>query len=184
MGLNFDTHGIRETLSELRRYEPELYKELVQNLIQSAQPAAKAVGSEFPNMPLRNWHSSGGRKGASRFPPYNGTAAKTKVKPVISIAQPRGVGVHKLVRLQQSDGGAQVFDSAGSASAGRLGRGSSSSQRFIANLDKRSNIKSNGKRYRSRVMLWATEKHLPLIEAAVEAEIAKINKQTQKRLSE
>jgi hypothetical protein len=184
MGFNFDTHGIRETLSELKRYEPELYKELVQGLMNSAQPAAKAVGSEFPSMPLRNWRTSGGRSAGSRFAPYNGATAKTKVKPVLSIAQPRGVGVHKLVRLQQQDAGASIFDTAGSATAGRLGRGTSSGQRFVANLDKRSNVKSNGKRYRSRVMLWATEKHLPLIEAAVEAEIAKINIQVKKRLSE
>ena len=184
MGLNFDTHGIRETLAELKRYEPELYKELVQNLINSAQPAAMAVGSEFPNTPLKNWHTSGGRLKGSRFAPYEGSRAKSKVKPVVSIAQPRGVGVHKLVRLQQQDAGASIFDTAGSATAGKLGRGSSDSQRFVANLDKRSNVKSSGKRYRSRVMLWATEKHLPLIEAAVEAEIAKINIQVQKRLSE
>ena len=184
MGLNFDTHGIRETLSELKRYEPELYKELVQELLQSAQPAAQAVGALFPSTPLKNWHSTGNRLAGSRFAGYNGTSAKTKVRPVLSIARPRGVGEHKLVRLQQQDAGASIFDTAGSATAGRLGVGSSRGQRFIANLDKRSTIKSNGKRYRSRIMYSATVAFMPLIESAVTAEIAKINKQTQKRLSE
>jgi hypothetical protein len=181
--INIDTHGVRETLAELKRYEPEMYKELIKNLINSAQPAARAVGAMFPDEPLMNWHTSGGRKGPSRFPPYNGSAAKSRVKPVTSIARPRGVGTYGLLRLQQMDAGAQIFDSAGSATAGRRGRGASAGQKFIANLDKRSTVKSDGKGFRSRVMYSATEKYLPLIEAAVEVELAKINIETQKRLN-
>jgi hypothetical protein len=181
--INIDTYGIRETLAELRRYEPETYKELSNNLKNSAMPAAQAVGRMFPDEPLRNWHTSGGRKGESRFPPYSGSKAKTSVKPMIILRKPQGINQHGLFRLQQQDAGGSVYDTAGSATAGGRGRGASAAQKFVANLDKHSNIKSSGTRYRSRIMYGASEKYLPLIEAAVEVQLAKINVETQKRLN-
>lgn len=181
--VNIDTYGIRETLTELRRYEPDTYKELVKNLKNSAMPAAQAVGRMFPDQPLRNWHTSGGRKGVSRMPPYSGSKAQNSVKPVTSLTRPQGINQHGLLRLQQQDAGGSVYDTAGSATAGARGRNASAAQKFVANLDRNSNIKSSGNKYRSRIMYGASEKYMPLIEAAVEIELAKINIQTQKRLN-
>ena len=183
MGIKVDVYGVRETLAELRKYEAETFKRIKKDLIQSAQPAADAVGREFPDEPLANWHSSGDRKGKSRMPPYSGAVAKKKVKPVVITKRPRGQEQYGLIRLQQMDGGAQVYDSAGSVTSGGQGSMATAGQKFISNLDKHLTTKSRQGRYRSRVMYPATKKNLPLIEKAVEASIRKIDGEVQKRLN-
>ena len=182
MGIKVDVYGVRETLAELRKYEKQTYTRISDDLKSSAEPAARAVGSEFPDEPLANWHTTGGRKGNSRFPPYNGASAKKKVKVVISTRQPRGNNQHGLIRLQQSDAGGQIYDSAGSATKGARGSSASAGQKFIANLDKRTK-QSAGQGFRSRVMYPETKKNLPLIEKAVEISIRKIDGEVQKRLN-
>jgi hypothetical protein len=182
--IKVDVYGVRETLAELRKYEVETFKRIRKDLMKSAQPAARAVGREFPDEPLLNWHSSGGRLATkSRLPPYNGAAAKSRVRVAISTKKPRGMQQYGLIRLQQMDGGAQVYDSAGSITAGGQGSMASAGAKFISNLDKHLKTKSKSGRYRSRVMYPATEKHLPLIEKAIEISIRKIDGEVQKRLN-
>ena len=183
MGIKVDVYGVRETLAELRKYERNAYIAIEKDLKTSAQPAADAVGREFPDEPLANWHSSGGRKGKARLPEYNAAKAKSKVKVAVSTKKPTGIGQHGLVRLQQMDGGAQVYDSAGSVTAGGQGSMATAGQKFVSNLDKHLTTKSRQGRYRSRVMYPATEKNLPLIEKAVEVSIRKIDGEVQKRLN-
>ena len=186
MGIQIDVHGVRETLAELRKYERSAYNTIEKDLKTSAQPAADAVGREFPNQPFRtknNWHTSGGRKGKSEMPPYVGGSAQKGVKVVFSTRKPRGNNQHGLIRLQQKDAGGAVYESAGSATRAAKGAGASASQKFISNLDKQGNTKSRKGRTRSRVMYWATKESLPLIEKAVEASIRKIDGEVQKRLN-
>jgi hypothetical protein len=181
--IKVDVYGVRETLAELRKYEVETFKRIKADLIQSAKPAADAVGSKFPDEPLLNWHSSGGRLASkSNLPPYNASSARRKVKVVVSTKKPRGQNQYGLIRLQQMDAGGQVYDSAGSATIGGRGAGASAGQKFISNLDKRG-TKSQGNGFRSRIMYPQTEKNLPLIEKAIEVSIRKIDGEVQKRLN-
>ncbi len=181
--IKVDVYGVRETLAELRKYEVETFKRIKKDLIQSAQPAANAVGREFPDEPLANWHSSGDRRGKARMPPYSGSAAKSKVKVAVVSKRPTGQQKYGLMRLQQMDGGAQVYDSAGSVTAGGQGSMASAGSKFISNLDKHLTTKSRQGRTRSRVMYPATKKHLPLIEKAIEDSIRRIDGEVQKRLN-
>jgi hypothetical protein len=183
MGINVDVYGVRETLAELRKYEKQAYKTITDDLKLSAKPAADAVGREFPSEPLLNWHTSGGRKGKARLPQYNGATAKNKVRVAVSTKKPTGIGEHGLIRLQQMDAGGQVYDTAGSNIGAARGSGASAGQKFVANIDKHLKVKTKQGRYRSRVMYPATEKHLPLIEKAVEVSIRKIDGEVQKRLN-
>jgi hypothetical protein len=183
MGLKVEVYGVRETLAELRKYERIAYTAIESDLKTSAQPAARAVGAAFPDEPLANWHTSGGRRGASRMPAYLGSSARSKVKVAVSTKKPRGNNQHGLIRLQQMDAGAQVYDSAGSVTAGGQGSSASAGQKFISNLDKHLTTKSRSGRYRSRVMYPATEKNLPLIEQAVTVSIRKIDSEVQKRIN-
>ena len=183
MGIKVDVYGVRETLAELRKYERGAYVIIEKDLKQSAKPAADAVGREFPAEALLNWHTSGGRKGKARLPEYNGAAAKSKVRVAVSTKKPTGVSQHGLIRLQQSDAGGQIYDSAGSVTSGGRGAGASAGQKFVSNLDKHLKVKSKSGKYRSRVMYPATEKHLPLIEKAIEISIRKIDGEVQKRLN-
>jgi hypothetical protein len=184
--LKFDVYGVRETLVELRKYERETYTRITNDLKSSAEPAARAVGSKFPNQPFRtknNWHTTGGRKGESEMPPYVGSSARKGVKVVVSTRRPRGNNRHGLIRLQQRDAGGAVYESAGSATKAAKGDGASASQRFISNLDKQGNTKSKKGQTRSRVMYWATKESLPLIEKAIQVSIRKIDGEVQKRLN-
>jgi hypothetical protein len=183
MAMKLDVYGVRDTLAELRKYEREAYTTIEKDLKTSAKPAADAVGREFPDEPLMNWHTSGGRKGKSRMPEYNGAKAKSKVRVAVSTKKPTGIGQHGLIRLQQSDAGGQVYDTAGSNIGGARGSSASAGQKFVANLDKHLKVKTRQGKYRSRVMYPATEKHLPLIEKAVEISIRKIDGEVQKRLN-
>jgi len=183
MSMKLDVYGVRETLAELRKYEKQAYKTITDDLKLSAKPAADAVGREFPSEPLLNWHTSGGRKGKARLPQYNGATAKNKVRVAVSTKKPTGIGEHGLIRLQQSDAGGQVYDTAGSNIGAARGSGASAGQKFVANIDKHLKVKTKQGRYRSRVMYPATEKHLPLIEKAVEVSIRKIDGEVQKRLN-
>jgi hypothetical protein len=183
MGINVDVYGVRETLAELRKYEVETFKTIKKDLLKSARPAATAVGRAFPDEPLRNWHTSGGRLSSkSRLPEYNGSVAKRRVKVVVVTKAPRGMHQYGLIRLQQMDAGGQVYDSAGSKTNAARGASATAGQKFVSNLDKRS-LQSSGKKYRSRIMYPFTTKNLPLIENAVEVSIRKIDGQVQKRLN-
>ena len=186
MGIKVDVYGVRETLAELHKYERQTYTRITNDLKSSAEPAARAVGSEFPEDPFRsknNWHAFGGRKGKSEMPPYVGGSAQKGVKVVVSTRKPRGNNQHGLIRLQQKDAGGAVYESAGSATRAAKGAGASASQKFISNLDKQGNTKSRKGRTRSRVMYWATKESLPLIEKAMEVSIRKIDGEVQKRLN-
>jgi hypothetical protein len=183
MGIKVDVYGVRETLAELRKYERQTYTRISNDLKSSADPAAKAVGRAFPDEPLMNWHTSGGRLATkSRLPPYNGSSAKRKVKVAVITKQPKGNNQHGLIRLQQMDAGGAVYDRAGSATKALSGSAASAGQKFVANLDKRSK-QSSGDQFRSRVLYPHTKKNLPLIEQAVEVSIRKIDGEVQKRLN-
>ena len=184
MGIKVEVYGVRETLAELRKYERETFNRISSDLKTSAKPAAIAVGRSFPDEPLLNWHTSGGRLASkSRLPPYNGASAKSKVRVAISTKKPTGIGQHGLIRLQQMDAGGQVYDSAGSKTKAARGASASAGQKFISNLDKRAKQQSSGEKYRSRIMYPFTEKNLPLIEKAIEISIRKIDGEVQKRLN-
>lgn len=183
MGIKVDVYGVRETLAELRKYEVETFRTIKDDLLISAKPVADAVGRAFPDEPLMNWHTSGGRlESKSNFPPYNGSSAKRKVKVVISTKKPRGTNQYGLIRLQQMDAGGQVYDSAGSVTSGGQGSMATAGQKFISNLDKVGK-KSDGETFRSRIMQPQTKKNLPLIEKAIEISIRKIDGEVQKRLN-
>jgi hypothetical protein len=177
MGIKVEVHGVREVLAELRKYERETYVTIEKDLKSSAKPAADAVGRDFPDKPLSNWHAAGGRKGNSRLPAYN-KSAKNKVRVDVSTKKPKGSNEHGLMRLQQSNAGGQIYDTAGSGG----GTKSAAGQRFVSNLDKHLKTKSKSGRYRSRVMYPSTKKNLPLIEKAVEVSIRKIDGLVQKRI--
>jgi hypothetical protein len=180
--IKVDVYGVRETLAELHKYERETYTRITNDLKLSAKPAAQAVGRSFPDEPLRNWHTSGGRKGNARLPEYNGAKVKNKVRVTVSTRKPAGVSQHGLIRLEQSDAGGQVYDTAGSATTGKRGAGASAGQKFVANLE-RVGKQSQGDGFRSRIMYPQTKKNLPLIEQAVEISIRKIDGEVQKRLN-
>jgi len=179
MATELKFYGISETLFYLKNYEKDLYDSLRKDLVESSQPLAKLVGAKFPSEALSQWHTSGGRKGKSRMPPYNGSMAQKSVKPKAGTGSARGgTRGSVILRIQQQDGGAQVFDSAGS----KGGKGIAG-ERFIKNLDTKFGGKSKSPKFRSRVMYGAVKSNESLIQQEVLIVVNKINANTTKAIN-
>jgi hypothetical protein len=169
--MSYQVVGLSDTLRALKLFEPELYNKLRRDLVRDAVPLANEIGGEFPDKPLR-WWKENGRAGNARMPGYKAARARAKVKPIAGTGREHGKG-RAILRLQQMDGGAQVYDSAG---------GMRAKSQFVKNLDKHSRIKSRGGRFRSRILFPYTKKNLPVIQGLVADVVAELEKQTTKRL--
>lgn len=174
-GLKFgiSTSGINETLRALRRMEPEVYKALRAEMVDQAKPLARIVGDKFPkDKPLKGWHTSG-RRGPSRMPGYSAASVAKAVKPIAGTGLARSGG-QRILRIQQMNGGGQVYDTAGSLAGGQ----------FVHNLDKHLRVKSKRNGFRSRVMFKAVKDNFDVIETGMQRVIDKLEKQTERRLTE
>ncbi len=176
MATDLKFYGINETLRYLKEYENDLYKTLRKDLVTKALPLAQLVGSRFPTAPLSNWHSSGDRKGAARMPPYMVGKAKAGVKPIAGTGSSRGKG-QVILRIQQKDAGAQVYDSAG------RGNYETTGSTFINNLDTKSATKSKRGTPRSRIMFGAVKGNQKMIETDVLEVIKQIDAYTTKAIN-
>jgi hypothetical protein len=153
--------------------EKDTYDALRKEMVDEAKPLAKAVGDAFPKVkPLERWHTSG-RKGRSRMPGYSPGLVAKGVKPVAGTGLARSGG-QRILRIQQMNGGGQVYDTAGSLTA----------RQFVTNLDKHLRVKSKQQGFRSRVMFRAVKTNFALVEEGVQRVIDKLEKQTERRLSE
>ena len=173
-------YGISETLFYLKEYEKDLYTALRKDLVDKATPLAQLVGSRFPKEALSQWHTSGGRlKTKSRLPPYMGAIAQSKVQAKAGTGSARGgTRASVILRIQQMDGGGQVFDSAGSkGGTGILGT------RFIHNLDTKFGGRSVSGKTRSRILFGAVKGNQAMIEQDVLEVVTKINGYTTKAIN-
>lgn len=179
--IRLEVYGVRETIAYLQKFEVEAYRKITKELREKVQPIADKVGSEFPDEPLMFWHSTGGRlTSKSRLPEYNKAKVKKGVRPATSTRKPKTGGGYGILRLQQFDGGGQVYDSAGSVTAAGV---KDLGGMFIMNLDKHLNTKSTQGKYRSRVMYPATQKYLPEIIDEVQKIIDDFGGEVQKNIN-
>lgn len=161
-GISVKVYGLKETIRHLQRYDKEMYEQIKVKFVTSAQPLATKIGQAFPEKPLKNWHTKGGRKGKSRMPPYEADGARRGVKPVLALSGRRSKAMSErqevgILRIQQMNAGGQVFDTAGSKK----------SSRFVRNLDKHYQRKSVQGKYRSRLLYGLVNANLHEIEADV-----------------
>ena len=178
-------YGINETLFYLKNYEKELFDQFKTKLEKAAEPLATLVANRFQSAPpLRNWHTSGGRVGVARMPAYKPSGSS--IKAISGGAKKRTAkGGYAILRIQQNDGGAQVYDSAGSATKGALGKDATQGQRFVANLDKKQgSVRSvGGKTYRSRIMFGAVKANESMVEEAILKVVKEVDGYTTKRIN-
>lgn len=155
--VNIDVVGLQQLLADLRKYDKDLYVEVANQLKSTAQPVAAAVGAAFPQQtPLEYWHSRG-RRGEARLPGYDPGAARTGMKAIVYSGNKfigKNVGI---LRIQQMNPGAAVYDSAGSQMRNPKG------DNFVKNLDKHLRTKSQPGKSRSRVVFPTAKRFLPYI---------------------
>jgi len=171
MTIRFEVYGVQEAVAQLRNYDRSMYDTIIKDLKNVATPLAAKVGAAFPDTPFRrvsNWHTTNERKGKAKFPPYVGSKARSKVKPAV-LTSTRGKKVG-LLRLQQMDGGAQIYDSAGSKANTKAG------MRFVSNLDKPYSTKSAKGKTRSRIMFPETKRNMGMVQESISQSIEKLNK--------
>jgi hypothetical protein len=174
MTIRFEVYGVQEAVAQLRNYDRSMYDTIIKDLKNVAAPLAAKVGAAFPETPFRrvsNWHTTNERKGKAKFPPYVGSKARSKVKPAV-LTSTRG-NKNGLLRLQQMDGGAQIYDSAGSKADTKAG------MRFVSNLDKPFSTKSAKGKTRSRIMFPETKKNMGMVQESIAQSIEKLNKVVQ-----
>lgn len=177
--IKIDATNLKNLMAELKDYDRNLYKEVKQELVKTAQPLATKVGAAFPAQPLKNWHSVNRRRGEARLPGYSPNLVRRSVKtatPNMSRGASGRFRTVGILRLQQMNAGGQVYDMAGSAQQNPKG------QRFINNLDKHSRVKSTAGNFRSRIMFPFTKKYLPEVEKQVAAAIESQNTRIRARL--
>lgn len=170
-------HGVQSTISYLRRFEKDLYKNIRKELVQSAQPVVRAVAREFPNQPWDagrgvNWTKYGrterGRKPAgaagASFPRYQITKVRRGVKADTGSSRRRSDGTYAILRIKQTDAAGAIYDLAKNQQTMQPDRKS-----FVKQLNRARRGKPN-----SRVMWPTVEKELPAIIVQVEKILDKI----------
>lgn len=166
--------GLTETIKELRKYEPQLVKELQKSLRVSAMPLAVKVGQHFPKVPLKNWVSDTGGRSKGRFPNYVASETQKSVKPV-ALRNGRNIGgAPTVLRLETKSAGASVYDGAGRKTASQ----------FVSNLDKHSKVQSKKNKIRSRVLYGVTLGNKEMIEEGMLVTIKRIDALVQSHLAQ
>lgn len=171
---NIDLTGIAETIKELRKYEPQLVKELQKSLKASATPLAQVVGQHFPAVPLKNWVGQTGTRNKSGFPNYVASEARKSVKPVALRGGRNFNGAPTVLRLETKSAGASVFD----------GAGRKTTSQFVRNLDKHSKVQSKKNKTRSRILYGVTHGNKEMIEEGMLVTIKRIDALVQSHLAQ
>jgi hypothetical protein len=164
-------HGVAPVLQELRRIEPELYKQIVLQLKDDTNDLRMAVANLFPEKPWQsssgviNWTRYGrkkrGRKskgeGGASFPRYDAELVKRGVTVQVGGRKVRRTNSYPILRIKQSDAAGAIYDLAknGNSDAGA---------KFVSNL----------KGTPSRVMWKSVEMFYPLVRHKVERTIDSI----------
>lgn len=166
--------GLTETVKELRKYEPELIRELQKSLRVSAMPLAVKVGQHFPKVPLKNWVNDTSKRSKGGFPRYVASEAQKSVKPSALRGSPNFKGATTVLRLETSSASASVYDGAGRKTASQ----------FVSNLDKHSKVQSKKNKIRSRVLYGVTLGNKEMIEEGMLVTIKRIDALVQSHLAQ
>lgn len=161
-----EVYGVQPVLQVLRRLDPELHKQLVEELKTKSEPVRSFVAQGYPSKPMTNWTLYGrtarGRKmpdtAGPTFPRYQIDKVRKGVQ--VRVGGRRRVNnMYPILAFIQKDAAGQIYD------LGAVAQSKAGTQ-FVANLDK------GGKA--SRVMWKRVEQKYPEIENDIAQTIKKI----------
>lgn len=169
-------HGVAPVLQALKQLEPQLYKQIVEQLKDDTNDLRLAVAGQFPEKPWKsstgviNWTRYGrkqrGRKktgtGGASFPRWEAGKVKRGVTVQVGGRKVRRTNSYPILRVKQSDAAGSIFDLAKNANT-------DAGVKFVNNL------KSEGTP--SRVMWKSVEKFYPMVEGKVMRTINAITNQ-------
>ena len=103
-----EVKGLQQVLRELRKFNPDILKEVRKDMKDQAQPIIRAAASRIPAQPASGW-KSGGRLGWNKAKAVRGMKVSLR-----SSKRIRGVrGSYASVELVQSSAPGAVWDQAG-----------------------------------------------------------------------
>ena len=104
-----EVKGLQQTLRELRKFNPDLVKELKKDLTKQAQPIFAATAARMPEVAASHWGSKG-RTGYSRSRAIGGLKVSVRAAKRV-----KGMtGSYASINLTQSNAGGAIWDQAGS----------------------------------------------------------------------
>jgi hypothetical protein len=104
-----EIRGMQQTLRELRKFNPDLLKELKKDLTKQAQPIFTATAARMPEVAASHWGSKG-RTGYSRARAAGGLKVSIRAAKRV-----KGIrGSYASINLTQSNAGGAIWDQAGS----------------------------------------------------------------------
>lgn len=104
-----EVKGLQKTLRELRKFNPDLVKELKKDLTKQAQPIFAATAARMPEVAASHWGSKG-RTGYSRARAIRGLKVSVRAAKRV-----KGMtGSYASINLTQSNAGGAIWDQAGS----------------------------------------------------------------------
>ena len=105
-----EIRGMQQTLRELRKFNPDLLKELKKDLTKQAQPIFAATAARMPEVAASGWGYRG-RTGYSRA-----RAARGLKVSIRTTNRVKGIrGSYASINLYQANAGGAIWDQAGSA---------------------------------------------------------------------
>ena len=103
-----NVRGLQDVLRELRKFNPDLLKDLRKELQDQAQPIIKAAGNRVPETPARGW-SQRGRTGFSKARVQRGM--KVSIRSSKRVEGMRGS--YAAIEIVQSNAAGAIWDQAG-----------------------------------------------------------------------
>jgi hypothetical protein len=100
--------GLQQTLRDLRKFSPELLKELKKDLTRQAQPIFADAARRMPDRPAPNWGSKG-RTGYSRARAASGMKVSVRASKRVKDMK----GSMAVINLTQTNAGGAIWDQAG-----------------------------------------------------------------------
>lgn len=147
--------GVQKTLRDLKKYAPDLHKEITDSIKGTMDQAANIARAKYALQPMEGWGYPRKTIQRTAFPVFSQAKAQKGVQVIVNKKSSKGKGSYKVAALRQNDGGGVIMDMAGSATDGTGVHG----QQFVSNL------RRYGKA--SRIMWPAVKGVTPAIQAVV-----------------
>ncbi len=161
MRVGIQVHGLKPTLETLRYVDRDLYNATTKEIRKVSQPLVQKVKGDFPPTVLSGFMrpAKNSKRRGGAFPHYEIKKVRQGVGVKIGGRKNQLTNSWPILRVQQRNAGAMVFDMAGAKNRGGT---------FVKNLRK------EGYGDASRVMWKSVRNNLALVEKNIEDAVAKV----------
>jgi hypothetical protein len=163
MQVGVSIYGLKPVLETLRYVDRDLYNQTTKDIRKVSQPLVQKVKGDFPTSVLSGFMrpAQNSKRRGGAFPHYDVKKARQGVGVKIGGRKNQMTNSWPVVRIQQKNAGAMIFDMAGAKNRGGT---------FVKNLEKEKYGRA------SRVMWKSVRSNLPLVEKNIKDAVEKVEK--------